>query len=120
MTRCETIIWTRLQRRQLMNLHFRKQHPTGPYIADFACVRARLIVEIDGETHWQDHERRRDARRTAFLEDQGWTVLRVWNDEVYRNEQGVVDTIARFAMNGMEDRVHRFSAAPRRPPSPGA
>ena len=63
MTRCETILWTRLQRNQLMGLHFRKQHPVGPFIADFACVKARLLVEVDGETHWREHERRRDARR---------------------------------------------------------
>jgi very-short-patch-repair endonuclease len=50
-------------------------------------------VEVDGETHWREHERRRDARRTAFLEREGWAILRVWNDEVYRNEQGVVETI---------------------------
>lgn len=104
MTRCETILWTRLQDNQLMGLHFRKQHPVGPYIADFACVKARLLVEVDGETHWREHERARDARRTAFLESEGWTVLRVRNDEVYRNEQGVVETIGDWAVNGMERR----------------
>jgi very-short-patch-repair endonuclease len=77
MTRCETILWTRLQDHQLLGLHFRKQHPVGPYIADFACVKARLVVEVDGETHWREDERRRDARRTAFLERDGWTILRV-------------------------------------------
>jgi very-short-patch-repair endonuclease len=70
-----------LRKDQLMGLHFRKQHPVGPYIADFACAKARLIVEVDGETHWTVEQRRRDARRTAFLEQDGWTVLRVWNDE---------------------------------------
>jgi very-short-patch-repair endonuclease len=104
MTRCETILWTRLQHHRLMGLHFRKQHPVGPYIADFACVKARLLVEVDGETHWREEERRRDARRTAFLEREGWTVLRVWNDEVYRNEQGVVETIGDWAMNGITAR----------------
>ncbi len=92
LTRAETILWTRLQRNKLMQLHFRKQHPVGPYIADFACVKARLLVEVDGETHWREHERRRDARRTAFLEGEGWTILRVWNAEVYGNESGVVAT----------------------------
>ena len=120
MTRCEVIIWTRLQRSRLMNLHFRKQHPVGPYIADFACLRARLLVEIDGETHWREHERRRDARRTAYLEGEGWTILRVWNDEVYRNEEDVVETIARFALNGIEERAHRSPrASPQHPPASG-
>jgi very-short-patch-repair endonuclease len=112
MTRCETILWTRLQGERLMGLHFRKQHPVGPYIADFACVKARLLVEVDGETHWREEERRRDARRTAFLEREGWTILRVWNDEVYRNEQGVVETIGEWAVNGVEERRRR----PRHPP----
>lgn len=101
MTRAETILWTRLQRARLMGLHFRKQHPVGPFIADFACVKARLLVEVDGETHWREDERRRDARRLAFLEGEGWTILRVWNADVYENENGVVETIARFAMNGL-------------------
>jgi len=71
MTRAEVILWTRLQRGRLHNFHFRKQHPVGPYIADFACVQSGVLIEVDGETHWQDHERRRDARRTAFLEHEG-------------------------------------------------
>lgn len=104
MTRAETILWTRLQRNQLMGLHFRKQHPVGPYVADFACVTARLLIEVDGETHWREFERARDARRTVFLEADGWTILRVWNAEVYENEQGVVETVGRWALNGIEGR----------------
>ena len=104
MTRAETILRTRLQRARLMGLHFRKQHPVGPYIADFACVKARLLVEVDGETHWREDERRRDARRAAFLEAEGWAILRVWNSDVYENEEGVVETVARFAMNGVAAR----------------
>jgi very-short-patch-repair endonuclease len=101
LTRCETILWTRLRRDQLNGLHFRKQHPVGPYIADFACVKARLLIEIDGETHWTVEQRRRDARRTAFLEADGWAILRVWNAEVYGNENGVVDMILEWALARM-------------------
>jgi len=121
MTRAETILWTRLQDNRLMGLHFRKQHPVGPYIADFACVKARLLVEVDGETHWREHERRRDARRTAYLEREGWTILRVWNDEVYRNEEGVVETIGEWAVNGKEARRLRHPPGfAGQPPSSGA
>ena len=105
LTRCEAILWTRLQGSRLMGLHIRKQHPAGPFIADFACVKAQLLVEVDGETHWREDERRRDARRSAFLEGEGWTILRVWNSEVYGNEEGVVETIGMRAMNGMESRA---------------
>lgn len=107
MTRAETILWSRLQRNRLMGLHFRKQHPVSPYVADFACVTARLLVEVDGETHWREFERARDARRTAFLEREEWTILRVWNAEVYGNEQGVVETIGRWALNGIAERKVR-------------
>ena len=64
MTQAEVIVWTRLQGGRLSGFHFRKQHPLGPFIADFACVKSRVLIEIDGETHWRDFERRRDAVRT--------------------------------------------------------
>ena len=102
MTRAEVILWTRLQRGRLNGFHFRKQHPVGPYIADFACVSSRVLVEVDGETHWRDDERRRDARRTAFLQGEGWVILRVWNADVYENEDGVVETVLRFVMEGAD------------------
>jgi very-short-patch-repair endonuclease len=100
MTRAEVIVWTRLQRGRLSGFHFRKQHPVGPYIADFACVKSRVLIEIDGETHWREFERRRDAVRTAYLERAGWTVVRVWNAEIYGNEEGVVETVLRFVSAG--------------------
>jgi very-short-patch-repair endonuclease len=110
MTRAEVIVWTRLQGRQLSGFFFRKQHPVGPYIADFACVKSRVLIEIDGETHWREFERRRDAARTAFLERAGWTVVRFRNGEVYENEVGVVETILRFVMDGEEGRVRARGA----------
>jgi len=104
MTPAEVIVWTRLQGGRLSGFHFRKQHPVGPFIADFACVKSRVLIEIDGETHWRDFERRRDAVRTAFLERAGWTVVRVWNADVYGNEDGVVETVLRFVVAGEEGR----------------
>jgi very-short-patch-repair endonuclease len=96
MTRAEVILWTRLQRRQLLGFQFKRQKKIGPYYADFACSAAMLVVEVDGATHSSAEERAYDAARTAFLESQGWTVVRVWNDDVYRNEVGVVETILRY------------------------
>lgn len=92
MTKAETILWTRLRRGQ-PGERFRRQVPIGPYIVDFASPSARLVVEVDGETHSTDAERARDARRTTFLEDEGWRVLRFWNAEVFENEDGVVEAI---------------------------
>jgi very-short-patch-repair endonuclease len=102
MTPTEVIIWTRVQRGRLSGFHFRKQHPLTPYIVDFACVQSRVIVEIDGETHWREFERRRDAARTALLEGEGWSILRVWNGDVYENEDGVIETILRWVSEGQE------------------
>ncbi len=117
MTRAEVILWTRLQRNQLMGLHFRKQHPVGPYIPDFSCVKARLIVEVDGATHSTPEERAHDERRRQYLEEQGWTILRVWNDDVYRNETGVVETIMSWARVGIERRGMKLPPASRAAPS---
>lgn len=93
LTDAETIVWSRLQGRRLGGWRFRRQHPVGPFIADFACTRARLIVEIDGATHSSNSERGYDAERTRYLEAQGWSVLRVWNSDVYDNLTGVMNTI---------------------------
>lgn len=93
LTDAERILWSRLKGKQL-GWQFRIQHPVGPYIADFACVRLKLIVELDGATHGSADERAHDMRRTQYLEDLGWGVVRYWNDEVYRNLDGVLDGIS--------------------------
>ncbi len=93
MTRAEVILWTRLRRRQVMGFHFVRQKQIGPYFADFACAAAMLVVEVDGATHSTAEELSYDAARTAFMERAGWSVVRFWNDEVYRNEDGVVETV---------------------------
>ena len=86
MTPHEHAAWDELRKRRL-GVRFRRQVPIGPYIADFACLAKKLVVEIDGSVHdFQD-----DTRRTAFLEGRGFTVLRFSNDEV--EEIGVGHTI---------------------------
>ncbi|MEO1015139.1 MAG: endonuclease domain-containing protein [Pseudomonadota bacterium] len=89
----ERRLWAKLRNRQLGGFRFRRQHTVGPYIADFACVEARLIVELDGDQHGRDDAPARDARRDAFLEEQGWRVLRFWNHEAFENLDGVLETI---------------------------
>jgi very-short-patch-repair endonuclease len=93
LTRAETILWSRLKEGRAHGYRFRRQHPIGPYIADFASLRARLVIELDGETHSTDEERAHDARRDAFLSKRGWRVMRFWNSDVYKNLDGVVDAI---------------------------
>ncbi|WP_421786329.1 endonuclease domain-containing protein [Hyphobacterium sp.] len=94
MTNAETILWSRLRRGGLEGFKFRRQHPVGPYIADFACIELRLIIEIDGATHASTHEIAKDAKRTQFLESKGWFVYRATNPDIYENLDGVLDGIA--------------------------
>lgn len=94
MTKAEVILWVNIRKRALNGARFRRQHPVGPYIADFACPAARLVVEVDGATHSTPDELAYDARRTKYLEHQGWTVIRVNNSDVYENMDGVWRLIA--------------------------
>jgi very-short-patch-repair endonuclease len=93
MTDAETILWSRLQRKQLHGYRFQRQYPIGAYFADFACREARLVVELDGATHSTNEEREYDARRDAFMQSQAWTVIRFWNIDVYKNLRGVLESI---------------------------
>ena len=90
-------MWSALRDRRLSRYKFRRQHPIGSYLADFACTEYRLIIEIDGGQHADNAA---DARRTARLESQGWTIIRFWNNEVLANTNGVVETILRALKAG--------------------
>ena len=91
MTVAERHLWRAL-REVLPGLHWRKQVPFGPYVADFCSHGARLIIEVDGGQHADASQA--DARRTIFLESEGYRVLRFWNDDVIGNVDGVLTTIA--------------------------
>ncbi|QEE46807.1 DUF559 domain-containing protein [Rhizobium sp. WL3] len=73
--------------------HFRRQVPIGPYFADFACYQIGLIIELDGSQHAADGGLVRDAARTAYLEGQGYKVIRFWNTEVLTELEAVLDAI---------------------------
>src|SRR5690349_5275403 len=79
-----------LRDRRLVGYRFRRQHPLGGFILDFACTRYRLAVEADGGQH-ADYPA--DERRTAILRKQGWRVLRFWNNDILTNAEGVILTI---------------------------
>ncbi|MEJ0060178.1 MAG: DUF559 domain-containing protein [Terricaulis sp.] len=68
MTEAEIVLWTFLRGRRLDGFKFRRQHPIGSYIADFACVSEKLIVEVDGATHWTEEQVAYDQRRTEVLD----------------------------------------------------
>jgi very-short-patch-repair endonuclease len=93
MTRAEVVLWSRL-RRNTLGCQFRRQHPIGPYIADFACAELELVIEVDGDSHAQPGAQTYDNSRTRFMEAQGWTVERFWNPEIVTNIDGVVERIS--------------------------
>lgn len=94
MTKAEVILWVHIRKRALNGARFRRQHPIGPYIADFTCPAAKLVVEVDGATHSTPEELAYDARRTKYLESEGWTVIRVTNSDIYENMDGVWRLVA--------------------------
>jgi len=92
-TSAERRLWQRLRGKQLAGFRFRRQVVLGGQIADFASFDARLILEVDGATHSTDEELARDAARSAALAAQGFAILRFTNDDVFRNLDGVLQTI---------------------------
>jgi len=92
MTEAERRVWQILRSHRMTGCQFRRQVPIGRYIADFVCHEARLIVEIDGSQH--DRSSPREAERSGFLQDQGYRILRFWNNEVLANLDGLHETIA--------------------------
>ena len=91
MTGVELLLWSRLRCRQLGGHRFRRQAPIGPYIVDFACFQARLLIEIDGPVH--DAQAEYDDRRTAWLVCRGFRVLRFAADDVLSRLEEVLETI---------------------------
>ena len=89
MSGTERRVWHRLRGRRLAGYKFRRQLPIGPYFADFACLSAKLVVEVDGDMHEPDV----DARKTAYVESQGFRVLRIPASLTDRHLEDVVETI---------------------------
>jgi very-short-patch-repair endonuclease len=92
-TPAERQVWRAINARQVEGFRFRRQVELHGYIVDFACYEARLIVEIDGATHSTNREIERDAKRDEILRANGNSILRFANDEVFRNLDGVLETI---------------------------
>lgn len=89
----EQKLWHRLNRRRQGGIKFRRQAAIGPFIADFLSHDARIIIELDGETHGGDMQSRKDEARTAYLERQGFRVVRFCNAEVRESLDEVVRRI---------------------------
>ncbi len=91
MTDVEHKLWSAIRGKQLEGCRFRRQHPIGAYIADFACVEKMLVIELDGGQH--QNQEAYDEDRSRYLHQQGWQVVRFWNNEVLENLDGVLEVI---------------------------
>jgi very-short-patch-repair endonuclease len=91
LTNAECMLWSRLRRRQLAGFKFRRQHMVGPYICDFVCSEAAIVIELDGSQHLDAAAY--DARRDSFLREKGFRILRFWNGHVLRETENVIETI---------------------------
>jgi very-short-patch-repair endonuclease len=109
-TDVEQLLWSRLRAGRFEGMKFRRQHPIGQYIADFVCLERKLIIELDGGQHALPDEILKDRQRDAWLEKEGYTVIRFWDNEVLANTSGVLEAI--------RERLHR-TPSPQSPPLKG-
>jgi very-short-patch-repair endonuclease len=99
-TGVEYRLWQALRGRRAFGLKFRRQHPIGPYVADFACIEARLVVEIDG--YWHATRKEKDAKRTAYLRGRGFDVVRFDIESESANIEQLAEAIAHEARQRVE------------------
>ena len=96
MTPQEAKLWSRLRRKQLHGIKFRRQHPMGRFILDFFCYQHKLVIEIDGGHHAEPEQQAYDQARTEWLEARGLRVVRFTNRDIDTNIDGVLNEIARL------------------------
>ena len=96
-TEAEKLLWRYLRAKQLEGLKFRRQQPIGNYIVDFVCFEKRIIIELDGGQHAIEKEK--DHKRDKWFGEQGFKVLRFWNNEVFTNISGVLEVIRENCLN---------------------
>lgn len=89
----ERILWMLLRDRRFAGFKFRRQVPLGDFVADFVCYERKLIVELDGSQHADAEQAAFDARRTQVLEAAGFRVVRIWTSDLFKEREGVLETI---------------------------
>ena len=92
-TNADKLLWSRLRAGRFEGMRFRRQHPIGRYIVDFVCLERRLVIELDGGRHALLDGTLKDRQRDAWLEKEGYRVVRFWDDEVLMNICGVLDAL---------------------------
>ena len=91
--KAEAILWSQLQRRQLGGYKFQRQYGVGSYVVDFYCPKLKLGIELDGDSHFREGASEYDMRRDDFIASYGIRIVRILNDEVYANLDGVVEQL---------------------------
>jgi very-short-patch-repair endonuclease len=89
----ERILWRALKELPVEGTHFRRQAPIGPYVVDFFCPAAHLIIELDGGHHAEDKPAKHDRERQLWLEQEGYRVVRFWNSEITADLTAVLERI---------------------------
>ena len=92
----ERKLWSFLRNRSFQGYKFRRQHQIGSYIVDFCCPEKKIIIELDGGGHAEENQKFRDKERDLLLKEEGYRVLRFWNNELDRNKRGILEQIHRL------------------------
>jgi very-short-patch-repair endonuclease len=108
-TEAEKRMWSILRAKRMGGFKFRRQHALGQYIADFICLPARLVIEVDGDTH-DDMRLALDERRTEYIERLGYRVIRFWNSDVLNSSNDIASAIAEALGIVHRPRDESFSA----------
>lgn len=97
LTDAEILLWKHLRQKQMEGLKFRRQQPIDHYIVDFICLEKRIVIEVDGGQHALQKEA--DVTRDEYLRQQGFRVLRFWNNEVLKNIRGVLEVVRQHCLS---------------------
>ncbi|PIR96479.1 MAG: hypothetical protein COT92_00885 [Candidatus Doudnabacteria bacterium CG10_big_fil_rev_8_21_14_0_10_42_18] len=96
----ERLLWSKLRNRQLLGLKFRRQYGIGNFVVDFCCPETKLVIELDGDSHYVGrHILPEDRKRQKYIENLGFTVLRFTNKDIQENSEGVLEKIMRSYKN---------------------
>jgi very-short-patch-repair endonuclease len=104
----ERKLWRALKELPISGTHFRRQAPIGPYVVDFFCPAAHLIIELDGGHHNDDETAKRDGERQLWLEREGYRVIRFWNSEIAGELNAVLERIYVELYGTRESAAARF------------
>ena len=117
-TDAEGLLWHYLRGKQLEGYKFRRQQPIGPYIVDFVCMSRKLVIELDGSQHAEQHAY--DKVRDEYLMGKGYRIMRFWNNEVFQSCNSVLDTVYQALVNPPPHQPSPDGSASATPPQGGS